>query len=81
MFDLRYHVASLAAVFLALIIGILVDAKGVSRLVSRRVGIWPLVAFALAGFGAIVTAVLASPQLRHVINLVSLRVQSLLGIQ
>jgi uncharacterized membrane-anchored protein len=60
---------------------ILVDAKGVSRLVSRRVGIWPLVGFALAGFGAIVTAVLASPQLRHVINLVSLRVQSLLGIQ
>ena len=59
---------------------ILVDAKGVSRLVSRRVGVWPLVVFALAGFGAIVTAVLASPQLRHVINLVSLRIQSLLGI-
>ena len=30
---------------------ILVDAKGVSRLVSRRVGVWPLVAFALAGLG------------------------------
>jgi uncharacterized membrane-anchored protein len=59
---------------------ILVDAKGVSRLVSRRVGVWPLVVFALAGFGAIVTAVLASPQLRHVINLVSLRIQSLLGL-
>ena len=59
---------------------ILVDAKGVSRLVSRRVGIWPLVVFALAGFGAIVTAVLASPQLRHVIDLVSLRLQNLLGI-
>ena len=37
---------------------ILVDAKGVSRLVSRRVGVWPLVVFALAAFGAIVTAVL-----------------------
>jgi uncharacterized membrane-anchored protein len=59
---------------------ILVDAKGVSRLVSRRVGVWPLIVFALAGFGAIVTAVLASPQLRHVIELVSLRIQSLLGL-
>lgn len=59
---------------------ILVDAKGVSRLVSRRVGVWPLVVLALAGFGAIVTAVLVSPQLRHVIELVSLRIQDLLGI-
>jgi uncharacterized membrane-anchored protein len=59
---------------------ILVDAKGVSRLVSRRVGMWPLVVFALAGLGAIVTAVLASPQLRHVIDLVSLRLQNLLGL-
>jgi uncharacterized membrane-anchored protein len=59
---------------------ILVDAKGVSRLVSRRVGVWPLVVFALACVGAIVTAVLASPQLRHVINLVSLRIQDLLGL-
>jgi uncharacterized membrane-anchored protein len=59
---------------------ILVDAKGVSRLVSRRVGVWPLVVFALACVGAIVTAVLASPQLRHVINLVSLRIQNLLGL-
>ena len=59
---------------------ILVDAKGVSRLVSRRVGVWPLVLLALAGFGAIVTAVLVSPQLRHVIELVSLRIQNLLGI-
>lgn len=59
---------------------ILVDAKGVSRLVSRRVGVWPLVVFALAGLGAIVTATLASPQLRHVIELISLRLQNLLGI-
>src|SRR5262249_6288699 len=28
---------------------ILVDAKGVSRLVSRRVGLWPLVAIGLVG--------------------------------
>ena len=58
---------------------ILVDAKGVSRLVSRRVGVWPLFALALTGLGAIVTAILVSPQLRHVIELVNLRIQSLLG--
>ncbi len=45
---------------------ILVDAKGVSRLVSRRVGIWPLVAFAGAGITAIVVAIAASPALRNV---------------
>ena len=59
---------------------ILVDAKGVSRLVSRRVGVWPLVVLTLAGFGAIVTAILVSPQLRHVIELVSLKLQNLLGL-
>ena len=42
---------------------ILVDAKGVSRLVSRRVGVLPLVAFAGAGLGAIVVAIAASPEL------------------
>ena len=45
---------------------ILIDAKGVSRLVSRRVGIWPLVAFAGAGITAIAVAVAASPALRNV---------------
>jgi uncharacterized membrane-anchored protein len=59
---------------------ILVDAKGVSRLVSRRVGVWPLVVLALAGLGAIIAAVLASPQLRHVIDLISLHLQDLLGL-
>jgi uncharacterized membrane-anchored protein len=49
---------------------ILVDAKGVSRLVSRKAGIYPLVALGLAGFGAIVAAIAASPQLRHVIRVV-----------
>ena len=38
---------------------ILVDAKGVSRLVSRRVGLWPLVALGITGLGAIVVAVVA----------------------
>jgi uncharacterized membrane-anchored protein len=46
----------------------LVDAKGVSRLVSRRVGIWPVAVFAAAGVTAIVAAVLASPALRNVIE-------------
>jgi uncharacterized membrane-anchored protein len=59
---------------------ILVDAKGVSRLVSREVGLWPLVAFALAGLAAIVVAILASPGLRHFIGLVVQRLRDLLGI-
>ncbi|MGI8420899.1 MAG: putative cytokinetic ring protein SteA [Gaiellaceae bacterium] len=59
---------------------ILIDAKGVSRLVSRRVGLWPLVAFAGAGLAAIVVAVAASPSLRHLIELLSLHVRNLLGI-
>jgi uncharacterized membrane-anchored protein len=59
---------------------ILVDAKGVSRLVSRRVGLWPLVAFALTGLGAVVVAVVASPGLRHLIDLLVLRIKDLLGL-
>ena len=47
---------------------ILVDAKGVSRLVSRRVGVWPLVALASAGIAGIVVAIAASPTLRNVIE-------------
>jgi uncharacterized membrane-anchored protein len=58
---------------------ILIDAKGVSRLVSRRVGIWPLVAFALAGLGALVVAVVVSPQLRSSFELLGLRLRDLLG--
>ena len=48
---------------------ILVDAKGVSRLVSRRVGVWPLVAVALAGLAAILVAILVSPTLQDVLQL------------
>jgi uncharacterized membrane-anchored protein len=59
---------------------ILIDAKGVSRLFSRRVGLWPLIAFAVAGLGAIVVAILASPGLRHLIGLMSQRVRELLGL-
>jgi uncharacterized membrane-anchored protein len=47
---------------------ILVDAKGVSRLVTHRVGLWPLVVLALVGLLAIVVAVLASPALRSIIE-------------
>ena len=59
---------------------ILVDAKGVSRLVSRRVGLWPLVALGLTGLGAIVVAVVAAPGVRHLIELVLLRVRDWLGL-
>jgi uncharacterized membrane-anchored protein len=58
---------------------ILIDAKGVSRLVSRQVGLWPLVAFALAGLGALVVAVVVSPQLRSFFELLGLRLRDLLG--
>jgi uncharacterized membrane-anchored protein len=58
---------------------ILVDAKGVSRLVSPRVGLWPLVLLAVAGLAAIVVAILASPTLRHLIELASAWVQDTLG--
>jgi uncharacterized membrane-anchored protein len=59
---------------------ILIDAKGVSRLASRQVGIWPLVLLALAGLGAIAVAILASPALRHLIEYLGLRLRDLLGI-
>jgi uncharacterized membrane-anchored protein len=59
---------------------ILVDAKGVSRLVSRRVGLWPLAALGATGLGAIVVAVAASPGVRHVIELIVLRVRDWLGL-
>ncbi len=59
---------------------ILIDAKGVSRLVSRQVGLWPLILFAVAGLGAVVVAVVASPGLRHFIGLLSQRIRDLLGL-
>jgi len=59
---------------------ILVDAKGVSRLVSRQVGLWPLVLFAVTGLGAVVVAIVASPGLRHFIGLLSQRIRDLLGL-
>jgi uncharacterized membrane-anchored protein len=48
---------------------ILIDAKGVSRLVSRRVGLWPLALFMVAALAALAVAVLASPAVRNVFGL------------
>jgi uncharacterized membrane-anchored protein len=59
---------------------ILIDAKGVSRLVSRRVGVWPLVVFLLAGLAAVTVAIVASPTLRRLISLLATRVKDLLGL-
>jgi uncharacterized membrane-anchored protein len=59
---------------------ILIDAKGVSRLVERRVGIWPLVVVTLAGLAAILVAVLVSPALSNVVELLRLQVQDALGL-
>ncbi len=59
---------------------VLVDAKGVSRLVSRRVGLWPLVVFAVAGIGAIVVAVAVSPALRNVIESLTTNLADALGL-
>jgi uncharacterized membrane-anchored protein len=59
---------------------ILVDAKGVSRLVGDRVGLWPVATLAFAGLAAIVVAVAASPALRRMIELVVLRLRDALGL-
>ena len=58
---------------------ILVDAKGLSRLFSRRVGIWPLVLFAVAGLTAVVVAVVVSPALRELIELIANELRGLLS--
>ena len=60
---------------------LLIDARGVSRLVSRQVGVWPLLAFIAAGLGAIVVAVLVSPDLRELIDLLASRLLELLGLR
>ena len=58
----------------------LVDAKGVSRLVSRRVDVWPLVVFGLVGVAALVATVLASPSLRNVIESMGRTLGDALGL-
>src|SRR5438105_6010016 len=59
---------------------LLVDHRGIARVASRQVGIWPLVVFALAGLAAIGVAIAVSPALRHVIEYLALRLRDLLGI-
>jgi len=56
---------------------ILVDAKGLSRLFSRQVGLWPLVLFAVAGLLAVVVAIVVSPALRHLIELIGIELRGL----
>jgi uncharacterized membrane-anchored protein len=60
---------------------ILVDAKGVSRLVSRGAVAtgWFLV-MALAGLAGIVLAIAASPALRHLIELLALDLRDIFGL-
>ncbi|MDQ4030321.1 MAG: putative cytokinetic ring protein SteA [Actinomycetota bacterium] len=58
---------------------ILVDAKGVSRLVSRRVGLWPLALVTVTGLAAIVAAIVASPALTNLVELVGNRLREALG--
>jgi uncharacterized membrane-anchored protein len=58
---------------------ILVDAKGLSRLFSRRVGIWPLVLFAVAGLTAVVVAIVVSPALRGLIELIAIELRDLVS--
>jgi uncharacterized membrane-anchored protein len=60
---------------------ILVDAKGVSRLVSRgTVAIGWFVVMALAGLAGIVVAIVASPALRHLIELLALDLKGFFGL-
>jgi uncharacterized membrane-anchored protein len=59
---------------------ILVDAKGVSRLVSRGPGLWPLLVVVLTGLAAIAAAVIVSPALRNLVELVGNRLQDALGL-
>jgi uncharacterized membrane-anchored protein len=59
---------------------VLVDAKGVSELVSPRVGVWPLVAFAGAGLAAIAVAIAASPDLRIFIQVIGQRLLDIVGL-
>jgi uncharacterized membrane-anchored protein len=74
--------AGMASTFVArLKVGeVLVDAKGVSRLVSRRVGIWPLIVVVAAGLLAVVAAIAASPSLRSAIEVIGRDIGNTLGL-
>jgi uncharacterized membrane-anchored protein len=57
----------------------LIDAKGVSRLVSRQIGLWPVAVLMVMALAAVVTAVIASPSLRNLLEVLELRVRDALG--
>ena len=57
----------------------LVDAKNISRLVSPRVGLWPLIVLPLAAVAAVAVSVVASPELRNLVELLGLRLRELVG--
>jgi uncharacterized membrane-anchored protein len=57
----------------------LVDAKNISRLVSPRVGVWPLVVLPLAAVAAVAVSIVASPALRNLFELLGLRLRDLVG--
>jgi uncharacterized membrane-anchored protein len=59
----------------------LVDARGVSRLFRGRAGVGPMVAFAVAGLGAVVAVVASSSDLQRFISLLASRIQSLIGLE
>jgi uncharacterized membrane-anchored protein len=59
----------------------LVDARGVSRLFRGRVGMWPLVAFTVAGLASIAAVVAASTELQEFISLLASRLGSILGLE
>ena len=59
---------------------VLIDAKGVSRLISRKMPLWPLVGFGVAGVGAVVVAILVSSALRNVIESLFRSLANALGL-
>src|SRR5581483_3117504 len=59
---------------------ILVDAKGVSRLVAPRAALGPFLALAVAGLAAICVAIAASPALRHLIEVLVMDIRDALGL-
>jgi uncharacterized membrane-anchored protein len=58
---------------------ILVDAKGLSRLTTRRVELWPLGVFAAVAIFAIAAAIIVSPTLRDLIELIGIELRDLLS--
>ncbi len=58
----------------------LVDARGVSRLFRPRVGFGAVAAFTLAAIAAVSAVLIASPDLRRFLSLLSERLRSILGL-